>query len=112
MHVEHIDPQGGDLPDNLALSCSNCNLSKAKATSVADPDTGQIVPLFNPRTQTWAEHFAWTEGGRRIDGKTATGRATLERLGMNRERVIISRDVWIRAGAHPPDIEIDESVAK
>jgi hypothetical protein len=51
MHIEHIDPAGGDDPENLCLSCSSCNLSKAKVTTSQDDETGEIVPLFNPRTQ-------------------------------------------------------------
>ncbi len=102
MHVEHIDPYGGDLPENLALSCSNCNLSKARVTRAIDPQTGAIVPLFNPRTQRWNDHFEWIDEGRKLFGKTEIGRATIERLGMNRERVIVDREHWIRAGSHPP----------
>ena len=30
MHVEHIDPNGGDDPENLCLACPTCNLSKAR----------------------------------------------------------------------------------
>lgn len=50
MHVEHIDPDGGDALDNLCLSCASCNLSKARATTALDPETDLEVPLFNPRT--------------------------------------------------------------
>src|SRR5210317_1988985 len=61
MHVEHINPAGGDHPDNLCLACPNCNLSKAAATSAEDPNTGEGVPLFNPRLQIWGEHFEWED---------------------------------------------------
>ena len=104
MHVEHIDPQGGDVPENLALSCANCNLSKAQVTSAPDPETGNSVPLFNPRTQGWNDHFEWVEGGLKVFGKTQIARATIERLGMNRERILVAREHWIRGGAHPPKI--------
>ena len=102
MHIEHINPDRGDHSDNLCLSCSTCNLSKAKATSATDPETGAVVALFNPRKQYWTVHFEWTDGGERLLGKTPIGRATIERLGMNRERVVIARRVWVRAGDHPP----------
>jgi hypothetical protein len=52
MHVEHIYPTAGDDPDNLCLSCTNCNLSKAKATAASDPEAGERVDLFNPRIET------------------------------------------------------------
>lgn len=102
MHIEHIDPNGGDKPDNLCLSCSSCNLSKAEAISALDLETHDLVSLFNPRQQRWVDHFAWIEEGTRLLGKTPTGRATIARLGMNRERVVTARKIWVRAGAHPP----------
>ena len=103
MHVEHIDPAGGDTPENLCLACSNGNLSKARVTTAVDPDTGQRVPLFNPRMHVWAEHFTWMDQGRRLHGLTAIGRATINRLKMNQERVLMARRRWITGGFHPPD---------
>ena len=43
--------------DNLALCCRSCHLHKHVKTEAADPVTGETVPLFNPRTQQWSEHF-------------------------------------------------------
>jgi hypothetical protein len=103
MHVEHIKPGGGDDLDNLALACATCNLSKARATSAPDPDTGDTVSLFNPRTQVWTEHFEWIENGTMLRGLTPVGRATIARLQMNIARMVNARRVWVRAGEHPPD---------
>jgi len=102
MHIEHINPKSGDSADNLCLACPNCNLSKGTATSAIDDITGDVVALFNPRSQQWVEHFEWAEGGLFIRGKTATGRATVERLKMNQPRVVRARQNWILAGTHPP----------
>jgi hypothetical protein len=102
MHVEHIIPNEGDDLENLCLSCSSCNLSKATATSAADPETGAIVSLFNPRMQIWQDHFEWIDGGLRIRGKTSTGRATVDRLKMNRSRLVRARQNWIAVDNHPP----------
>jgi hypothetical protein len=102
MHIEHVDPAAGDSPENLCLSCPNCNLSKAAATSAADPETGQIATLFNPRTQSWSEHFLWRENGVRLQGLTPTGRATIARLKMNQDRILIARVRWVESGYHPP----------
>jgi 5-methylcytosine-specific restriction endonuclease McrA len=41
MHVEHINPKGGNALDNLCLSCSSCNLSKARAISAPDHSPGK-----------------------------------------------------------------------
>jgi HNH endonuclease len=102
MHVEHIAPDGGDAPDNLCLSCPNCNLSKSAATQAPDPMTGQMQALFNPRKQQWAEHFEWDTTKTHIIGRSAIGRATVERLRINSERMIIARSIWVKAGEHPP----------
>lgn len=102
MHVEHIKPGGGDDLENLALACATCNLSKARATSAPDPDTGDIVSLFNPRTEVWTEHFEWIEKGTMLRGLSPVGRATIIRLQMNVPRIVGARRVWVRAGEHPP----------
>ncbi len=93
MHVEHINPTGNDHPDNLCLACSSCNLSKWKATSAPDPLSKETTPLFNPRQQEWLDHFDWTEGGAIVAGKTPIGRATVDRLKMNIDRIITARRI-------------------
>lgn len=102
MHVDHIDPDGADELDNLCLACGNCNLSKARANDAPDPVTGQIVDLFNPRKQIWAEHFQWTAEGTQLIGQTPAGRATIEPLKINQTRVVDARVFWVRLGLHPP----------
>lgn len=102
MHVEHIDPMGGDHLDNLCLACPTCNLSKATATVAPDPASGTITALFNPRQQKWRDHFVWSDGGAVMQGITPTGRATVERLKMNIGRIVTARKIWIQAGVHPP----------
>ncbi|MBZ0301591.1 MAG: HNH endonuclease [Anaerolineae bacterium] len=104
MHVEHIDPSGGDDPENLCLSCANCNLSKAAAISASDPETGEMGPLFHPRQQVWSAHFQWVDRGLYLAGLTAVGRATIQRLQMNQERVVIARRRWVAGGFHPPGL--------
>lgn len=105
MHIDHIDPNGSGNADNLCLACPSCNLSKGVATSALDSVTGKIVALYNPRTQTWAEHFEWADGGLLIQGYTATGRATVQRLRMNQSRIVRARQNWILAGTHPADAQ-------
>lgn len=101
MHVEHINPAGGDHSENLCLACPNCNLSKAAATVAQDPSTGEDVPLFNPRNQIWEDHFEWVDNYARIQGLTPIGRATVTRFKMNRSRIILARKRWAQAGLHP-----------
>jgi len=86
-HVEHIvakQHRGSDAADNLALACHRCNLHKGPNLTGIDPLTGEVVPLFHPRRDRWAEHFVLR--GVRIEGLTATGRATVHVLAMNDAR--------------------------
>lgn len=50
---------GSDDPDNLAWACMGCTGIKYNDTSAIDPITMETVPLYNPRTQNWSEHFQW-----------------------------------------------------
>ncbi len=56
--------------------------------TATDPDSGEEVLLFNPRTQAWIEHFRWE--GERIVPLTPTGRATVAALAMKR---LLSRSI-------------------
>ena len=89
--------------DNLCLSCANCNLSKATATTALDPITKTVVSLFNPRKQKWEVHFSWSEDATEMLGQTPIGRATIIRLKVNRPRAKVARRRWQLAGLHPPD---------
>jgi hypothetical protein len=83
-HVEHIragQHGGSDDPSNLALSCQHCNLHKGPNLTGIDPETNQVVALFNPRQVVRTEHF--TLEGTLIVGLTPTGRATVQVLAMN-----------------------------
>lgn len=105
MEIEHIVPesQGGlTVEANLWLACKMCNDHKGDRMEAADPLTNVVAPLFNPRTQRWNEHFAWTSEGDRIIGMTSTGRATVVALKLNRAVLVDARRVWVAVGLHPP----------
>lgn len=102
--IEHIVPRnrhGTDDESNLAFSCQGCNNNKYTATSGADPLTGEAVPLFHPRKQQWIDHFTWSDDFVLIVGITPTGRATVERLKLNREGVVNIRRALKTIGHHP-----------
>jgi len=86
-HVEHVVARqhgGGDEPSNLAFACDRCNLHKGPNLTAIDPETGEIVPLFHPRRDSWQDHFRWENA--EIVGRTPTGRATVRLLNMNAKR--------------------------
>lgn len=98
-HVEHIianQHSKDDSPDNLALSCCRCNLHKGPNLSGIDPETGQLVPLFNPRRDEWTGHFAF--GDCWVAGLTPVGRATVNVLGMNETRRLELRATLLARG--------------
>lgn len=104
--LEHLLPKakgGGDLEENLWLSCRLCNEAKGVLTEALDPETGEVVPLFNPRTQRWTDHFTWDQTGTHIIGKTPIGRAPVVALSLNCELRVLARALWVEAGWHPPE---------
>lgn len=105
LEMEHIIPVslgGPTVEDNLWLACSLCNAFKGNRIATGDPLSGETVPLFDPRRNSWTEHFAWTSSGDRIVGLTRTGRATIVALSLNRPELLLTRQAWIAVGWHPP----------
>lgn len=103
--IEHIVPKvkkGETQPENLALSCQACNNHKYVFIEAIDPLSGLVAPLFNPRLQQWDEHFIWDETYGLMVGITPTGRATIERLCLNREGLVNLRLALAGIGKHPP----------
>jgi hypothetical protein len=102
-HIDHVVPRaagGTTASDNLALACVSCSLRKWAKQTATDPDSGEEVPLFNPRKQTWADHFRWE--GERVVPLTSTGRATVAALAMNRPLIVAIRREETARGRHPP----------
>ena len=105
--TEHIFPTskgGKNVVENLACSCGGCNGHKHKKFEAFDPADGQIVPLFNPRMDVWADHFSWNSDFLQIIGHTSVGRATVEALKLNRSGLLNIRRLLLLAGEHPPDV--------
>ncbi len=105
LQIDHIIPlvKGGTNDErNLCVACSRCNRNKGVQVSGVDPETGQVVPLFNPRRQKWERHFCWSEDGTQIIGLTPCGRATVETLKLNDSKRVELRRLWVLLGKHPP----------
>jgi hypothetical protein len=99
--VEHIVPKskdGADEEANLALACRSCNIYKSNWLTAIDPITHTEIPLFNPRRNVWHDHFQLDYETGSIRGLSATGRASVERLRMNKPVQLAARMSWIELG--------------
>jgi len=104
---EHILPKsagGSDDDRNCALACQGWNNHKFTAVHATDPVTGNEAPLYHPRNDSWQQHFVWDSTQTEIIGVSATGRATIQRLRLNRPHVVNHRRVLrISLKRQPPD---------
>lgn len=108
--VEHVVPRskrGPTVLENLAWACQGCNGHKHTKTEGVDPVSLELVPLYNPRRQRWADHFVWDSGFTRIVGLTQPGRATIETLNLNRDSLVNLRRILHAMGKHPPAFLVD-----
>jgi len=99
---DHIiaEQHGGEATaENLALACIHCNRHKGPNIASIDPTTGQLTPLFNPRTQNWTDHFVLD--GAHILPRTAIGRVTVRLLELNHPGRIRARQALLKAGRYP-----------
>ena len=103
-HIDHVVPRSANGPTtagNLALACVSCSLRKGMRRTGVDPETAEDAPLFNPRSENWDEHFRWDD--ERVVPLTATGRATVAALSLNRPIILSIRAEEAERGRHPPN---------
>jgi hypothetical protein len=97
--IDHIIPEkhrGETVFDNLCLAGLECNRAKGSDFGSFDPQTGEIMRLFNPHLQVWHDHF-------RLDGAlivplTAEERVTEFVLKLNDEIRLRVREALLEAG--------------
>lgn len=97
--IDHIIArQHGGSSDlgNLALCCIHCNRFKGPNIAGIDSETGEVVKLFHPRRDMWAEHFRWSKG--ELQGVTASARATIQTLFINDPDVVNLRRELLEEG--------------
>lgn len=104
--IDHIIPTalgGTSEEENLCVACRRCNRNKSTHTNAVDPETDKLVPLYNPRTQQWDDHFVWSTDGIQVSGLTPSGCATVVLLQMNHPDIVSARRLWVSVGWHPPE---------
>ena len=101
-HVIARQHRGATEFTNLALACERCNRHKGPNVAGVDPISRTIVPLFNPRTEQWSEHFELREA--LIVGRTASARETVVVFNINHPSSVDAREQLIVEGLFPPPI--------
>ncbi len=100
--VDHIiaEKHGGGIEiENLAYSCPQCNYCKGSDLVTFLDSYQDLVPLFNPRTQLWDEHFYIRKG--EIIGLSRMGEATIKLLQFNFPERLIQRKILMEGGFYP-----------
>jgi hypothetical protein len=88
--------------ENLALSCGGCNGRKRDRVTATDPKTKVNTRFFNPRMDSWSDHFKWNDDFSEITSLTGIGSATLATLEPNRKGLVNLRKALTLFGVHPP----------
>jgi hypothetical protein len=96
-HIVSLKHGGSSGIGNLAYACVLCN--RYKGTDVASIDrAGRTVRFFNPRRDSWDEHFKLQ--GPVIQPLTAVGEATARMLRLNAAERVIERRLMQMLGQY------------
>ncbi len=95
-HVRARKHRGRDTLQNCCWACAYCNSFKGSNAAGYDPDTDELVPLYNPRSDRWDDHFTWRGPG--LVGKTPVGRATIDVLRINQPGRVEHRRLLVSTG--------------
>lgn len=102
-HIDHIRSlkHGGQTTiGNLAYACPHCNHHKGSDVGTFIGDEGdQLVRFFNPRRDSWPDHFNAISG--EILPKTPIGEATATILNFNQPERLILRQELALIGQYP-----------
>lgn len=98
-HLVALKHGGKTISENLALACISCNRLKGSDLTAIDPSENSIVPLYNPRSQVWTDHFEFV--GVFIRGLTPAGRGTTALLRLNDLDRLSVRQGLMAAGRFP-----------
>jgi len=98
-HIIPIQHGGKTEAENLALACLRCNRRKGPNVGSFDPETGALVPFFNPRAREWRDHFRLQ--GAAIQPLTPEARVTVKILQLNDEQRVEERTLLIALGLYP-----------
>lgn len=102
-HIDHIiavKHDGTDADDNLCLACPKCNAHKGDNVAAFDPLTRDATKLYDPRQQTWNEHFKINPDAT-LAGLTPEGRTSIRVLRINDTERVKQRFGEMTVGDYP-----------
>mgnify|MGYP001213439564 CR=1 FL=1 len=97
--AEHVIPvklEGPTTAENTAWACFRCNRFKGGAVAGYDHREQDVVRLFNPRRDSWDDHFEMNDGV--ITPRTRIGETTIAVLRLNDEKRVEARRTLIKQG--------------
>lgn len=99
--IDHIISEkhaGLAVAENLAYACLFCN--RFKGSDISSVIEGKLIPLFNPRTDRWSDHFRL---GRdmTIQPLSPVGSATALILALNTDERILERQALHEENRYP-----------
>jgi HNH endonuclease len=108
--IEHIiaEKHGGPTTaDNLAYACIFCNRYKGSDIATLSR-TGQLVRLYNPRSDDWSAHFEFAPDGITIRGIDDIGDVTIRLLEFNHADRILERQTLHAVGRYPTPAALEK----
>jgi hypothetical protein len=98
-HIISVKHGGDSTAENLCYACLFCNLQKGTDLGSINWRSGELVRFFNPRRDSWREHFQLD--GAIIRSSTDIGEVTARILDFNDEDRILERQILIENNRYP-----------
>ena len=98
-HVISRKHGGTSNPENLAFACYLCNRYKGSDIASLHPTTGELMRLYDPRKDRWAEHFRIS--GAVLQPLTDIGATTAQLLRLNVTDRVIERQLLQSLNRYP-----------
>jgi hypothetical protein len=95
-HIRARKHHGPTTAANTCWACAACNAAKGSNVAGYDLQSGNLVRLFNPRTDVWGEHFSWD--GPSLEARTEIGRVTIDVLRINAPERVEHRGLLLAIG--------------
>lgn len=114
-HIISLKHGGSSELDNLAYACAFCNRHKGSdigsisvsgdVSKLLNPQwkAGEFSRFFNPRTDSWGEHFYLLPLTNFIRSLTTIGRVTSRILQFNHSDQLLERNALYAVGRYPSE---------